>query len=99
MPKTCLENLFEFIWNLKSTQDLKLHFQISKLDFRFQINSNGFSRHRIFGHKCVSCCQMYVEWVFSLSKKNCCACNKFVNNKKSRRLNCKCFNLINPNLI
>jgi hypothetical protein len=28
-----------------------LNFQISKLDLRFQINSNGFSRHRDSGHK------------------------------------------------
>jgi hypothetical protein len=29
----------------------ELHFQISKLDLGFQINSNGFSRDRSFQHK------------------------------------------------
>ena len=29
----------------------RLNFQISKLDMGFQINSNGFSKHRSFGHK------------------------------------------------
>ena len=28
---------------------MKLNFQISKLNLRFQINSNGFSRDRSFG--------------------------------------------------
>ena len=28
----------------------RLNFKISKLDSRFQINSNGFSKHRSFGH-------------------------------------------------
>ena len=30
---------------------MKLNFQISKLNLRFQINSNGFSRDGSFGHK------------------------------------------------
>ena len=34
--------------------DLNLHFQVSKLNFRFQINSNEFSRDGSFGHKCVT---------------------------------------------
>ena len=29
---------------------LRINFQIFKLDLWFQINSNGFSRHRSFGH-------------------------------------------------
>ena len=28
--------------------DLELHFQISKLEFRFQINSNGFGQECLF---------------------------------------------------
>ena len=34
-------NLFRF----------RLNFQISKLNLRFQINSNGFTRHRSFGQR------------------------------------------------
>ena len=30
---------------------MKLNFQISKLEFRFQINFDEFSRDRSFGHK------------------------------------------------
>ena len=32
---------------------LKLYFQISKLDLRFQIGSNEFSSNRSFGHQCL----------------------------------------------
>ena len=45
----------------------KLNFKILKLYLRFQINSNGFSRYRSFGHYC-SClsCQTAVHWPFAM---------------------------------
>jgi hypothetical protein len=35
----------------KNLVRFELNFHISKLDLRFQINSNGFSRDKSFGHK------------------------------------------------
>ena len=40
-----------YVLNKSSEGIKKMNFQISNLDVRFQINSNGFSRHRSFGHK------------------------------------------------
>ena len=46
------ENIAFYIFHTLKPNHLKfrLIFQISKLDLRFQINSNGFSRDRSFGH-------------------------------------------------
>ena len=43
---------------------MELNFQISKLDLRFQINSNGFSRDRSFGHHTTPCTIIRVSLIF-----------------------------------
>ena len=49
---------------------------ISKLDFRFQINSNGFSRHRSFGQECLFLLSNVCRLSFFSLEKNCCASNR-----------------------
>ena len=57
----------------------KLNFQISKLDLRFQINSNKFSRHWSFGHYFSMDAQPEIQILHgfhscAVSKKSCNVC-------------------------